>query len=69
MQNYLRANATRRVASVSLAVVTIIAAAVGVTIWRYQTAQSDGAAAVSAPRMTRATSTNSSPCSGTSARR
>ena len=46
MQNYLRANATRRVASVSLAVVTIIAAAVGVTIWRYQKAQADGAAAV-----------------------
>ena len=47
MQNYLRANSTRRVASVSLAVVTVIAAAVGVTIWRYQAAQSDGAAAVS----------------------
>jgi len=45
MQNYLRANATRRVASVSLAVVTIIAAAVGVTIWRYQVAQSDRIAA------------------------
>ena len=46
MQNYLRASATRRVASVSLAVVTIIAAVVGVTIWRYQKAQADGAAAV-----------------------
>ena len=46
MQNYLRAISTRKVASVSLAVVTIIAAAVGVTIWRYQVAQSDGAAAV-----------------------
>src|SRR5689334_22514251 len=50
MQNYLRANATRRVASVSLAVVTIIATAVGVTIWRYQVAQSDGATAVRASR-------------------
>jgi methyl-accepting chemotaxis protein len=50
MHNYLRANATRRVASVSLAVVTIIAAAVGVTIWRYQVAQSDGAAAVATSR-------------------
>jgi hypothetical protein len=46
MQNYLRANSTRKVASVSLAVVTVIAAAVGVTIWRYQVAQSHGAAAV-----------------------
>jgi methyl-accepting chemotaxis protein len=46
MQNYLRANSTRKVASVSIAVVTIIAAAVGVTIWRYQKAQADGAAAV-----------------------
>ncbi len=46
MQNYLRANSTRRVASVSLAAITVIAAAVGVTIWRYQVAQSDGAAAV-----------------------
>jgi methyl-accepting chemotaxis protein len=48
MQNYLRANATRRVASVSLAVVTVIATAVGVTIWRYQVAQSDGAIAIRA---------------------
>jgi hypothetical protein len=45
MQNYLRANSTRMVASVSLAVVTVIAAAVAVTIWRYQTAQSDSAVA------------------------
>jgi hypothetical protein len=50
MQNYLRANSTRKVATVSLAVVTIIAAAVGVTIWRYQVAQSDGAAAVATAR-------------------
>ncbi len=46
MQNYLRANSTRRVATVSLAVVTVIAAVVGVTIWRYQKAHADGAAAV-----------------------
>ena len=46
MQNYLRANATRRVAFVSLAAVIVIAAAVGVTIWRYQAAQSDWATAV-----------------------
>ncbi len=45
MQNYLRANATRRVASVSLAVVTMIAVAVGVTIWRYQAAQANDVAA------------------------
>jgi hypothetical protein len=50
MQNYLRANSTRRVASVSLAVVTVIATAVGMTIWRYQVAQSDNAAAVTDSR-------------------
>jgi methyl-accepting chemotaxis protein len=46
MPNYLRDNATRRVASVSLAVVAVIAIAVSVTMWRYQAAQSDGAAAI-----------------------
>ena len=45
MQNYLRAKSTRKVASVSLAVVTVIAAAVGVTIWRYQVAQANSVAA------------------------
>jgi aspartate oxidase len=50
MHNYLRANSTRRVASVSLAVVIVIAAAVGITIWRYQVAQSDSAAALDAGR-------------------
>jgi methyl-accepting chemotaxis protein len=38
MQNYLRDKATRRVAIVSVAVIAVIAAAVGVTIWRYQVA-------------------------------
>src|SRR5579863_2911603 len=46
MQNYLRDNSTRKIASVSLAAIIVIAAAVGVTIWRYQVAQADGAAAV-----------------------
>jgi methyl-accepting chemotaxis protein len=50
MQRYIRASATRRVATVSLAVVTVIAAAVSVTIWRYQAAQSDWARALNASR-------------------
>jgi methyl-accepting chemotaxis protein len=50
MQNYLRANSTRKIASVSLAAVTVIASAVSVTVWRYQVAQSDGAAAIFAGR-------------------
>jgi methyl-accepting chemotaxis protein len=41
MQNYLRAKSTRRVAVVSVAAIIVIAAAVGVTIWRYQVAQSE----------------------------
>ena len=48
MQRYMRAQATRRAAGVSVAVVTMIAAAVGVTIWRYQAAQSDWARALDA---------------------
>jgi methyl-accepting chemotaxis protein len=46
MQNYLRAKSTRRVAALSVAVVIVIAAAVGVTIWRYQAAQSEWDTAV-----------------------
>jgi methyl-accepting chemotaxis protein len=41
MQKYLRAKSTRRVATLSVAVIAVIAAAVGVTIWRYQAAQAE----------------------------
>jgi methyl-accepting chemotaxis protein len=40
MQRYLQSRTTRRVALVSVAVIIMIAAAVGVTIWRYEAARS-----------------------------
>jgi methyl-accepting chemotaxis protein len=48
MQRYIRASGTRHVATVSLAAVVVIAAAVSVTIWRYQAARSDLAGALAA---------------------
>jgi methyl-accepting chemotaxis protein len=48
MQKYLRSKSTRRVAAVSVAVVFVIAAAVSMTIWRYQAAQADWDVAVDA---------------------
>jgi methyl-accepting chemotaxis protein len=48
MQRYLRAKSTRRVAALSVAVVFVIAAAVSVTIWRYQVAQTEWDTAVDA---------------------
>jgi methyl-accepting chemotaxis protein len=48
MHKYIRVSATRRVAAVSLAAVFVIAAAVSVTIWRYQAARSNLTSALAA---------------------
>jgi methyl-accepting chemotaxis protein len=48
MQRYLRQKSTRRVAAVSIAVVTVIAAALTVTIWRFEAAQKGWDVAVDA---------------------
>jgi len=50
MQKELRWGSARRVAAVSVAVVSVIAASVGVTIWRYESAISRSAAALDSDR-------------------
>ena len=50
MQKELRWGSARRVAAVSVAVVSVIAASVGVTIWRYESAISRSAVALNADR-------------------